>query len=83
MFLPFFLIVSLLALAEVALYLLIVRFCSYLCGICYERKEAVYHSRPFSEYTKSINVLTSYNIRNNDRMRNAILNLEKYLVLKE
>lgn len=42
-----------------------------------------YHTRPFSEYAKAMNVLSSYNIRNNDEMRNVILNLEKYLVVNE
>lgn len=82
-FLPFYLLISAVALLEWIIYNSIVRFCSCLCGICYEKKEVRYHSRPFSEYTKSINVLSSYNIRNNDQMRNAILHLEKYLVCKE
>lgn len=30
-----------------------------------------------------MNVLASFNIRNNDEMRNAIINLEKYLVVNE
>jgi len=30
-----------------------------------------------------MNTLCSYNIRNNEEMKNAILNLEKYLVDKE
>lgn len=42
-----------------------------------------YHSRPFTEYTKSLNILCSYNIKNNDNMRNAILHLEKYLISKD
>jgi hypothetical protein len=41
------------------------------------------HTRPFVEYTKGMNIVCSYNIRNNDEMRNVILNLEKYLVDKE
>lgn len=51
--------------------------------MCYESKNVHYHSRPFSEYTKSMNILSSYNIRNNDEMRNVILHLEKYMVGKE
>lgn len=49
----------------------------WLSGLCYERKEVVHaqHTRPFAEYAKGMNVLCSFNIRNNDEMRNAVLNL--------
>lgn len=82
-FLPFYLLISFLAFGELVIYNSIIRFCSCLCNLCYEKKEVNYHSRPFSEYKKSINILCSYNIRNNDQMRNAILHLEKYLITKE
>ena len=42
-----------------------------------------YHTRPFSEYSKGMNTLSSYNIRNNEEFKNVILNLEKYLVDQE
>jgi hypothetical protein len=42
-----------------------------------------YHTRPFSEYVKGMNILSSFNIRNNDEMRNVMLNMEKFLVDKE
>jgi hypothetical protein len=42
-----------------------------------------YHSRPFSEYAKGMNILYSYSIKNNDEMRSVILNIEKYLMDKE
>jgi hypothetical protein len=63
----------------------LIRFCGWLCSLCYERKETTrpQHTRPFVEYAKGMNVLCSYNIRNNDEMRNVIINLEKYLVDKE
>jgi hypothetical protein len=85
LYLPFFIMISLLALFEFFLYNTLIRCCSWLSSCCYERKAvaAVYHTRPFSEYAKGMNILCSYNIRNNDEMRNAIINLEKYLVDKE
>jgi len=60
-----------------------VRFFSWLSSLCFEKKQVVhpYHTRPFSDYAKAMNVLASFNIRNNDKMRNIILNLEKYLVV--
>jgi len=59
---------------------LVIKCCSCICSLCYEKKEANYHTRPFAEYTKSLNIQCSYNVRNNDHLRNAILNLEKYLI---
>lgn len=82
-YLPFYLLISIITLCEIIIYNSVIRFCSCLCNLCYEKKQVNYHTRPFSEYTKSINVLCSYNIRNNDHMRNAILHLEKYLIAKE
>ena len=85
LYLPFFLIIALMAAFEYFLWNTLIRFCSCLCSLCYERKitSHPYHTRPFKEYAKGMNVLSSYNIRNNDQMRNVILNLEKYLVDKE
>jgi hypothetical protein len=61
-----------------------VRFGSFLCGLCYERKEVVqaYHTRPFSEYARGINILCSYNIKNNDEIRNAVANMQKYVCVE-
>ncbi len=85
MYLPYFLIIALLTLIWFFFENTIVRFFSWLSSLCFEKKEVVhpYHTRPFSEYAKTMNVLPSYNIRNNDKMRNVILNLEKYLVVNE
>lgn len=63
----------------------LIRFCSWLSSFCFEKKATVhpYHTRPFADYAKTMNVSTSYNIRSNDKYRNAILNLEKYLVIND
>lgn len=85
LYLPFYIIMSLLIMAEFFLYNTFIRFISFCCSLCYEKKETTrpQHTRPFVEYTKGMNIVSSYNIRNNDEMRNVILNLEKYLVDKE
>lgn len=84
LYLPFYIIIGIIAFVEFFFYNTIVRFFSWLSSLCYEKKETVraQHTRPFSEYAKGMNILVSFNIRNNDQMRNAILNLEKYLVDK-
>ena len=57
------------------------RFCACVCQKCLgDREGKTYHQKPFREYVKSMNVLPSYNIRNNDKMKNIVLNLERYLV---
>lgn len=38
LYLPFFIIISIVAFAEYFLYNTLIRFCSFLCGLCYERK---------------------------------------------
>ena len=85
LYLPFYLIIALIVFVEFFFYNTFIRFISWCCSLCYEKKETArpQHTRPFVEYTKGMNILHSYNIRNNDEMRNVILNLEKYLVDKE
>lgn len=63
----------------------IIRFFSWLSSLCFEKKQVIlpYHTKPYSELIKTLNVVSSYNIRNNDEMKNVILNLEKYLVVNE
>jgi hypothetical protein len=77
LYLPFYLIMSLIALVVFIFYNTLVRCLSWLSSLCHERKETSrpQHTRPFAEYAKGMNVLCSYNIRNNDEMRNVILNL--------
>lgn len=73
------------AFVEFFFYNTLVRCLWWVSSLCYDRKEVVraQHTRPFVEYSKGMNIICSYNIRNNDEMRNVILNLEKYLVDKE
>lgn len=60
------------------------RVCACFCEKCLgsPNDKTSHHTKPFREYIKSMNVLPSFNIRNNDKMKNVILNLEKYLVDK-
>lgn len=83
LYLPWFIIFALVMTAYFLFYNTIVRFCSWLGSLCYNKKQVVhpYHALPFSEYAKKLNVLSSYNIRNNDKYKNAIINLEKYLAM--
>ena len=68
LYLPWFIIIAVVIAAYFLFYNTIVRFCSWLASLCYNRKTTVhpYHTRPFSEYVKTMNVQYSYNIRNND-----------------
>jgi hypothetical protein len=77
LYLPYFLIIALLMLVWFLFDNTLVRFLSWLSSLCFEKKQVLhpYHTRPYSDYAKTMNVLSSYNIRNNDRMRNVILNL--------
>lgn len=85
LYLPFYIILSLITMIEFFFWNTLVRFFGWLSSLCYEKKEVMrpQHTRPFVEYTKGMNVLYSYNIRNNDEKRNVMLNIEKYLVEKE
>jgi hypothetical protein len=81
LYLPFYIAISMLAITEYIAFHLVSNFCGCLCSCC-QRPLPNYHTRPFWEYAKGMNVLCSYNIRKNDKMRNAILYLEKYLGVK-
>ena len=85
LYLPWFLITALVIAAYFLFYNTIVRFCSWLGSLCYEKKQVVhpYHALPFSEYARKLNVLSSYNIRNNDKYKNVIINLEKYMAMEK
>lgn len=68
-------------------YNLVVRAFSWLFSCCCERGEAKVEptlKKPvrFSDATRTMNVLYSYNIHNNDRYKNAILNLERFLEIE-
>lgn len=81
MYLPFFIFLAALVLFYFLFYNLVVRFCSFLASLCYEKKKVThpYHTLEYSHYAKSMSVLTSYNIRNNPKYKNVIINLERYL----
>jgi hypothetical protein len=65
----------------ILLYNTIVRFFSWLGSCCYETKNNQPSRKltPFSQATKTLNVLHSYNIHSNSKYKNMILNLERYL----
>jgi hypothetical protein len=63
------------------LYNTLIRFFKWLGSLCYESKETVrvVERRSFSEASKTMNVLHSYNIHSNPKYKNVVLNLERYL----
>lgn len=67
-------------------YNLVVRFLTWAFSCCCEREVKVEPSTKkavrFSDATRTMNVLYSYNIHNNDRYKNAILNLERFLEIE-
>lgn len=85
LYLPYFLIIAIITLIWFLFEQTLIRFFSWLSSLCFEKKVVAhpYHAKPFSDYSKTMNVLSSYNIRNNDKFRNVILNLEKYLVVND
>lgn len=68
-------------------YNLVVRFFTWLFSCCCQREvkiDNVVVKKPvrFSDATRTMNVLYSYNIHNNDKYKNAILNLERFLEIE-
>ena len=67
-------------------YNIIVRFLSWACTCCcsYETKVQPVTRRAvrFSDATRTMNTLYSYNIHHNDNYKNAILNLERFLEIE-
>ena len=82
---PFYIIIAAIAVFEFLLYNTLIRFCSWLASCCYDKKKVVhpYYTQEYTHYAKSMNVLHSYNIRNNIKYKNAIFNLEKYLEIND
>jgi len=72
---------AVLILLYIVFYNTVVRFFSWLGSCCYETKDTGTTKRliPFSQATKTLNLLTSYNIHSNFKYKNMILNLERYL----
>lgn len=81
LYLPFYLIMALFIAGEYLFYHLIIRFCASICSKCSEQKMVPIpsYSKAFSEHKKTMNILTSYNIHNNDKMRNAVTRMEMYI----
>ena len=77
LYLPFFIILAAVILFYFLFYNLVVRFCSWLASLCYEKKQVVhpYHTLEFSHYAKSMSMLHSYNIRNNPKFKNVMINV--------
>jgi hypothetical protein len=72
LYLPWYIGISVLAMVELIIYETVIRFCTCLCSCC-ATPIPKYHSRPFGEYAKGMNILCSYSIRKNDSMKNAII----------
>jgi hypothetical protein len=74
LYLPIYIAISIVAITEYLLFTFASTLCGCLCSCC-QAPPPNYHTRPFWEYAKGMNVLCSYNIRKNDKMRNAVLYL--------
>lgn len=81
LYLPFFIIIALIIAGEYFFYHFIIRFCACICSKCSQQKMVPLpsYSKTFSEHKKRMNVLTSYNIKSNDKMRNAVTRMELYI----
>jgi hypothetical protein len=81
LYLPFYLFMALLVFGEYVFYHFIIRLCASICEKCSEKKMAPLpmHTKSFSEHKKTMNILTSYNIHNNDKLRNAVTRMEMYI----
>ena len=81
LYIPWLFILAVLVAFYFLFYNLVVRFCSWLVRVCSGKREITesYRTQEYSHYSKSMSMLTSYNIRHNPKFKNVILNLEKYL----
>jgi hypothetical protein len=80
-YISYTLVLAAIILLYILLYNTIVRFFSWLGSLCYETKDNRPTRKiiPFSQATKTLNLLHSYNIHSNFKYKNMILNLERYL----
>ena len=80
-YIPFYIILAAVILFYFLFYNLVVRFCIWLSKLCDSKKisQEPIEMKEFSHYASSMHVLASYNIRNNPKYKNPIINLEKYL----
>lgn len=77
-YISYTLVLVVIILLYMVFYNTVVRFFSWLGSLCYETKDtgkAVQKIIPFSQATKTMNVLHSYNIHSNSKYKNMILNL--------
>lgn len=86
-YISFTFILGLVIVFYVLFYNIVVRFFSWLFTCCCDKQEnkvePVRHKPVrFSESTRTMNILYSYNIHNNDKYKNAILNLERFLEIE-
>ena len=72
LYIPLYIGIAALTVIELVIYNTVIRFCSNLCSCC-AKPIPNFHTRPFSEYSKTMNVLCSYSIRKNDKMKNSVL----------
>ena len=80
LYLPFYIGISLVVLGEYLLVELLLSCLGSICRSCYEKKQVIRTSatKSLHEHTKTMNIMTSYNIKNNDNLRNAVIRMEMY-----
>lgn len=81
-YISYTLVLAVVILFYILFYNTVVRFFGWLGSLCYETKDTDQPARkliPFSQATKTLNVLHSYNIHSNFKYKNTVLNLERYL----
>jgi hypothetical protein len=78
---PFFFILAIVVLFYFIFFNIIVKFFRWASSCCYNRKDVVhpYYTHEFSFYTSTMSIMPSYNIKNNIKYKNAIINVEEYL----
>jgi ABC-type multidrug transport system fused ATPase/permease subunit len=81
LYLPFYIFMAIFILGEYLFYHLIIRFCACICSKCSDQKMVPLpsYTKTFTEHKKAMNILTSYNIRSNDKMRNVVTRMEMYI----
>lgn len=81
-YLSYTFVLACLILVYVLLYNTLVRFVRWLISLCYcshSAPTAAARETPFSETVTFLNVLYTYDIHQNDKYKNAVHNMEKYL----
>lgn len=86
-YISFTFVVGALVVLYIFFYNTVVRFCSWIFSCCCEKSEnkvTPIKRAPvrFSDAVKTMNVSYSYNIHSNEKYKNAILNLERFLEIE-